>query len=84
MKTKILIAALVLACVGGITAAFVAMHRWEKRCIAAGGEVEQRYEYTQNNTTYTYDAKGNITGVIITPVDIYSYHCWVDKEEIEP
>lgn len=70
--------------VGLVTWAVVAMHNWEKACHEMGGSVDERYEYTAMDTTYTYDAKGNVTGVIITPRDVYSYHCMVNGQEVDP
>jgi hypothetical protein len=74
----------VIAVVGFITWAIVAQANWNKACHNAGGRIEQRYEYTQTNTHYTYDAKGNVTGFYITSDPVYSYHCWVGGQEVDP
>jgi hypothetical protein len=79
------IVALIVVSVLGLTAwAIVDFENWKHRCREAGGAVEERYEGTDMVITYTYDAKGNVTGYYYTPTDRYSYHCWLNGQEIQP
>lgn len=69
---------------GVITYAVVDMHNWTKACEDQGGQVEERYERTDMVPQYTYDSKGNVNGLYFIPQDVYSYHCWVGDQEINP
>jgi hypothetical protein len=83
MRIYLALAALVAVIGGLVIYAVVDFNNWQKACLAASGEVEERYEYTTVDTTYTYNANGTIATVIILPRDVYSYHCWVNHQEIE-
>lgn len=48
------------------------VHDFDTKCRAAGGTVETRFEYFQPTS---------INGVVYNQ-PIYSYHCWVNGEEI--
>lgn len=63
---------------GGITWAVIADHRWEQRCHAQGGYVEERYE----GQITTIHHSGNSTYVTTQPN--YSSHCWVAGREVKP
>lgn len=74
----------VITMAGIITWAIIANNKWTKACHDAGGQVVQRYEYTQINTHYTHDSKGNLTGSYTTSDPVYSSHCIVGGQEIKP
>ncbi len=84
MLTRIGAALLVLGTIAATAWAVVAMHQWTKACHDAGGWVEQRWEYATMDMYYTYDAKGNIASVVPVVTQHYSYHCWVNHQEIDP
>lgn len=73
---------LIAALIGGITWAIVEQNRWEHRCHAAHGRVEQRFEGYITTYQYIYDSKGNIIGMIPQQTPDYSYHCWVGGREV--
>ncbi|MFI5840570.1 hypothetical protein ACIA8K_12760 [Catenuloplanes sp. NPDC051500] len=78
-----LAAAGIAAILGLMVWAVVEHQRWESQCEQAGGRVERRFEYMQQNAHYTYGPKGNITGVWYSSDPVYSWHCWLNDREIE-
>ena len=74
----------VLAVVGLVVWAAVQSQRWTQACIDAGGKVERRWEYASLDMQYIYGSKGEIIGVIPITTQHYSYHCWVNRQEIFP
>jgi hypothetical protein len=78
----VLAATFIAAVVAWIVVAVVMQVKWTNKCHDAGGWVEQRYEYSSIDMTYMYDSKGNITAVIPTVTQHYSFHCWVNHQEV--
>lgn len=82
MRFKLIVGAIVLSLAGALTWAIIAQNKWEHRCHAAHGRVEQRFEGYITTYQYTYDDKGNIVGMIPQQTPNYSYHCWVGASEV--
>jgi hypothetical protein len=70
------------AAVGLMVWGLVDLHRWSNRCHDAGGMIETRFEGYITTYSYTYDAKGNVTGMTPQMTPDYSYHCWVNGSEV--
>ncbi len=80
MRTRIIAGISIATTIGLIVWTVATSVAWEGRCQDAGGHVVS--EYIGEVTHYTYDAKGNITGVYTTPN--YAYNCQDDRnQEIE-
>lgn len=68
--------------VAAVVWSVVETHRWIQACHDAGGWVEQRWEYATMDMYYNYDARGNIVSVVPIVTQHYSYHCWVNHQEV--
>lgn len=74
LQWGVMLAAVLAAAVG-----VLALHSggdWPARCEQAGGTVEERYE----GMVTILDGNPPVS----TLVPDYSFHCWVDGQEVEP
>lgn len=83
MKFAIAVGTGVASIVGLATFGIVQMNEWSNKCHEAGGVVETVYVGDTTTYNYTYDGKGNITGMypVVTPQ--YEYYCNVNGIRID-
>jgi hypothetical protein len=82
VKARIGVGLVAVATAVVIVLAVIQVNKWYRACDAAGGRVEQRWEYASQDMTNHYDGKGNLQYISIDVDQHYSYHCWVGDREV--